>query len=159
MIDEDLLKIKIPSWLVNYKKFARECLGFKDMNPKHNELCDFLQFNNKINQLILMPRYSFKSCLVTQGFALWNLLINPNLRILIYSDSASKAEGFLLGIKNHIAGRAKDSTQCLHSASNQEVHQVDYDVFHKVVSMSATFPCKRRTLHGKPRVRQRSAAK
>jgi len=103
------LAIKITGYLADYKRFARECLGFKDMNWKHDELCNFLQYSGKKFMLVLMPRYSFKSCLVTQGFGLWNLVRNPNLRILIYSDSATKAQGFLSGMKNQIQGNAPDS--------------------------------------------------
>ena len=43
------------------------------------------------------------------GFALWKLINNPDLRILIYSDSASKAQNFLTGIKNQILGSAANS--------------------------------------------------
>lgn len=85
-----------------------EELGFKDLTETHKDLCGFL-VRGKKSKIILMPRYSFKSGLITIGWSLWRLVRNPNLRILIYSDSGDKAKGFLAGIKNHIEGKAAGS--------------------------------------------------
>ena len=76
------------------------------MNYIHKDLCRFLQFDKSKFKLVLMPRYSFKSCIITQGFGLWNIVLNPNDRQLIYSDSATKAQGFLQGVKNFIEGKS-----------------------------------------------------
>jgi len=89
--------------------FCRDYLGYRDLNSKHRELCDFLIKKNGKFKLILMPRYSFKSCICTVAHSLHKLLFNPNLRILIYSDATTKAEGFLASIKNHIEGRVSGS--------------------------------------------------
>lgn len=89
--------------------FCRELLGFKDMNVEHEALCEFLQFNPAPIKLMLMPRYTFKSSIITIGHSLWLLLKNPNERILLYSDATEKAEGFLSGIKNHITGAIQGS--------------------------------------------------
>src|SRR3990167_41769 len=88
----------------DYHFFAQMVLGHVDMNKEHLDLCRFLEMDSKF-KLVLMPRYTFKSCVVTQGYSLWSLLRNPDDRILIYSDSATKAQSFLLGIKNHIEGK------------------------------------------------------
>ena len=101
-------EVTIPRWMADYSIYARECLGHKDMNKEHEALCKFLQFGGNF-LLVLMPRYSFKSCIVTQGLSTHMLLINPDTRILIYSDSSTKAEGFLTGIKNHYEGKATRS--------------------------------------------------
>lgn len=92
----------------DYHFFAQMVLGHVDMNDEHLDLCRFLEKDGKF-KLVLMPRYTFKSCVVTQGMSLWYLLRDPNERILIYSDSATKAQGFLLGIKNHIEGKTERS--------------------------------------------------
>ncbi len=102
------LEKTIPRWMADYSIYARECLGHIDMNQEHDDLCKFLQFGGNF-LLVLMPRYSFKSCIVTQGFSTHALLIDPDTRILIYSDSSTKAEGFLTGIKNHYEGKATRS--------------------------------------------------
>ncbi len=88
--------------------FLKNWLGFMDMNEIHTELCSFLEQQVKF-KLILMPRYSFKSSICTIGYSLWRLAKNPDLRILIYSDASTKAQGFLSSIKDHINGNVKGS--------------------------------------------------
>ena len=89
--------------------FCQEVLGYADLNREHQALCTFLQHDPSLVKLILMPRYSFKSSVATIGYVLWRLLSNPNERWLIYSDSTEKAEGFLVGIKNHLLGLSTSS--------------------------------------------------
>lgn len=93
--------------VLGYKK--DEDIGYYDLNSVHKELCDFLQHDKKKSKIILMPRHSIKSQIITVGHSLWKLVKNPNLRILIYSDSQTKASGFLSGIKSHIEGKAPNS--------------------------------------------------
>lgn len=57
--------------------------------------------NNK-NILILMPRGTFKSSVVTIGFTLQLLLNEPNIRVLIDSETSQKAKAFLSEIKGHL---------------------------------------------------------
>lgn len=116
LTQEDLIR-DIPRFMLNFEVFVSECLGiaandefgFKDLTPTHKELCSFLQFDKSKTKMILMPRYSFKSTITTIGHVLWQLLYDPNERILIYSDSAAKASNFLNGIKAHIEGKAPNS--------------------------------------------------
>ena len=104
-------------FITSFEAFLKECLGYRenkaleyvDLTPTHNDLINFLQFDEHRFKLLLMPRYSFKSEIITSAYALWNLVRNPNLRILIYSDSGMKASGFLATIKNHIEGQAPNS--------------------------------------------------
>lgn len=97
----------------NFHYFCRDILGFKDLisdtdallpGYSHESLCRLLQTDPQPFKLILMPRYTFKSHLGTIAYSLWQLVNDPNLRILICSDTNEKAEGFLGGIKNHILG-------------------------------------------------------
>lgn len=63
------------------------------------------QFNGgNTNLLVLMPRGTFKSSVVTIGFALQNILHDPNIRILIDSETFSKSKAFLSEIKGHLEG-------------------------------------------------------
>ncbi len=113
---EQLIK-NIPRFLIDFEFFVKECLGiaasdnygFKDLTPTHKDLCNFLQNDGHKTKMVLMPRYSFKSTITTIGGILWDLVRDPNLRILIYSDSASKATNFLNGIKAHIEGKSPNS--------------------------------------------------
>lgn len=54
------------------------------------------------NLLILMPRGTFKSSVVTIGFTLQNILNEPNVRILIDSETHTKAKVFLAEVKGHL---------------------------------------------------------
>jgi predicted phage terminase large subunit-like protein len=54
------------------------------------------------NLMLLLPRGSFKSSVVTIGFALQNILHDPNIRILIDSETFSKSKAFLAEIKGHL---------------------------------------------------------
>jgi hypothetical protein len=90
--------------LTNFHYFCEVILGYEDMNAEHKALCDFLQYAPMRKKLALAPRYTFKSCITSQGLSLWFLARDPNERILIYSDTATKAEKFLKGIKGHIEG-------------------------------------------------------
>lgn len=92
----------------NFFRFCHDILGYTDMLDVHEQLCGFLQAPGGM-KLILMPRYTFKSCLCTIGYALWRLVRDDSLRILIYSDTSTKAESFLTSVKNHIAGVEKGS--------------------------------------------------
>lgn len=61
------------------------------------------QFNSQNkNLLVLMPRGTFKSSVVTIGFTLQFILNEPNARILIDSETHSKSKAFLMEIKGHL---------------------------------------------------------
>ena len=109
-LDHDKLKHTLSVWAKNSSlfDFCKEILGYKDLNDVHKDLCSFLS-EQCSSKLILMPRYSFKSSICTVGYALKKLVENPNLRVLIYSDASTKAEGFLTSVKNHIEGNVAGS--------------------------------------------------
>ncbi len=88
-------------------EFLQE-IGYKDLNNVHKDLCDFLD-SPALSKLVLMPRYTFKSSICSVGFSLYKLVKDHNLRILIYSDANTKAEGFLSSIKDHIEGKVARS--------------------------------------------------
>ena len=88
----------------HFAAFCRHVLGYAKMLPDHDRLCDWMQQHQQHPRLILIPRGAYKSSLCTISYCLWRLLNDPNLRILIYSDTTEKAERFLLSIKNHILG-------------------------------------------------------
>lgn len=53
------------------------------------------------NLLLLLPRGSFKTSLVTIAYAIQNTLHDPNIRILLDSETFSKSKAFLAEIKGH----------------------------------------------------------
>lgn len=54
------------------------------------------------NLLLLMPRGTFKSSVVTIGYSLQAILHDPNMRILLDSETFSKSKAFLAEIKGHL---------------------------------------------------------
>ena len=102
----------------SFPYFCRELLGYTDMIRRkdalvpgysHDELCEFLTDDPAQFKLILWPRHTFKSYIATIGYTLWRLATNPNLRFLVVCDTNEKAEGFLLGMKNHLEGKIAGS--------------------------------------------------
>lgn len=103
--------------------FCKEILGYNLMTPHtHQELCDYTtsllpnppevpkddNFDARKNMLLLlMPRGTFKSSVVTIGFSLQYILNEPDARILIDSETFSKSKAFLREIIGHIEGNDK----------------------------------------------------
>lgn len=54
------------------------------------------------NMLLLMPRGTFKSSVVTIGFPLQMILNDPNIRILIDSETFKQSKAFMSEIKFHL---------------------------------------------------------
>lgn len=102
---------------------AKEILDYEKMEPHvHQELCDYTtsilpnpshipqtaDFDPRKNLLLLlMPRGTFKSSVVTIGFSLQFILNEPDARILIDSETFSKSKAFLREIKWHLESNAK----------------------------------------------------
>lgn len=87
---------------------AKHILNYSRMVEKpHKELCGFLKNSNKKVKLILMPRGSFKSSVVTIAYAIQSIIRNPNVRIILSSETQSNALKFLAEIKAHLEGNEK----------------------------------------------------
>lgn len=108
---------------------AREILDYQKMTEQtHGELCNYTtsilpnppeelkpsiqakhpEFDPTKNLLLLlMPRGTFKSSVVTIGFSLQYLLNEPNARILIDSETFSKSKAFLREIADHLMNNEK----------------------------------------------------
>ena len=97
---------------------CKHILNYDKMEPgTHQELCDYttsiLPEPSHIPQsadfdptknllLLLMPRGTFKSSVVTIGFTLQMILNEPDTRILIDSETYSKSKAFLREILGHL---------------------------------------------------------
>ena len=113
----------------NFFEFCINVLGYKDLQvDPHWELCGFItqckgdgsnRTSNKSNFplkgqvakydrpdirriLALDPRGSFKSSILTVAYAVWRLLYDPYLRILVGSYNQDKAVEFLAEIQDKI---------------------------------------------------------
>ena len=101
---------------------CKHILGYDLMEPHvHQELCDYTTsvlpnhpgaeregFDPRKNfLLLLMPRGTFKSSVVTIGFTLQFVLNEPDTRILIDSETFSKSKAFLREIIGHLTNNVK----------------------------------------------------
>lgn len=115
-----LLKAEAEKGLEDLYYFDKYILGYKDMEETpHRELCNFMynnqppieqegpegyiKYNGLKRKLIEEPRGSFKSSVVTCGYSLHRMVLNPNIRILIASEKLHIAQKFLSEIKGHIS--------------------------------------------------------
>ena len=83
--------------------FVTEVLGF-DLEPFHLEILKLTVklYRESGEGLLLAPRGFGKSTIGTVAFALWLVCVKPNIRILINSSSAGKAQNFMRQIKLHL---------------------------------------------------------
>lgn len=102
---------------------ATEILNYSKMTKQtHQELCDYttsilpsppeLPHNDDFDPrknllLLLMPRGTFKSSVVTVSFTIQFILNEPNARVLIDSETFSKSKAFLREIQDHFIGNEK----------------------------------------------------
>jgi len=82
-----------------YEIFIEQILRYKLM-PFHGRWWNFVNKNSI--SLVLAPRGHGKSTILTVCFTLYRILDNPNLRVLIASDTAAQAKAFVQEIKRHI---------------------------------------------------------
>jgi predicted phage terminase large subunit-like protein len=100
---------QIPTENLNISDENRRDWGIFENNLSMNDL-------KKKFRLILMPRGTFKSTISTISFPLQLLLINPNIRILIDSETFDKSRAFMSEIRGHLESNEKyrELFKCLH---------------------------------------------
>jgi len=102
---DQLLKEKASQNLYLFNKFvlATEIGENKvPLAPFHKELCNFVQDSKDKKKIILVPRLHLKSTLVTVGYSLFNIVNNPDVRILIISGTYQNACDFVKSIQDHL---------------------------------------------------------
>jgi len=107
---EEVLKLKKRQYYsTHFYEFNRDILGWPDIyEPLHRKVCNFIQDNFKEKDLLLLlPRGTFKSSIVTVGYTLWRVVQNPNERVLIANATFPMAKSFLKQIKDHLEKNVK----------------------------------------------------
>lgn len=83
----------------NLYLFARIVLGLDFLYaPLHDPLCDFLAQCPK-RSVIVLPRGFLKTSVVTKAYPIWRAVRNPNIRMLIVSNSEPNAKKMVSQIK------------------------------------------------------------
>jgi len=98
----------------------RSKLGLPNLikQETHGELCDLLKKWKDHYSMFLMPRGTLKSIIITRNYVMQRLLANPNMRILIYCETNTKAVKYVREIRDmfespnviEIFGNHKDET-------------------------------------------------
>ena len=91
----------------NLFDFARVVLGYDLIEEAvHYDLCEFMcdrytDYGEPVKKwkLVLMPRLTFKSTLCLEAFAIQQIILNPNIRILITTENFSNSKFYLSKIK------------------------------------------------------------
>lgn len=86
-------------------------LGYRDLGFFHDkEISDLSQVweinNTPTRRLWLWSRGFFKTSLITESHSVYLIINNPNIRILLVSNTISVAEDILRNIKNHFMTNA-----------------------------------------------------
>jgi len=100
-MNEELLKLKHRA-LTDHYFFSKKICGFNKIRPNpHQEMSDFLAKSSKKKKLILSPRGSFKSSHITIAYSIQRIVQNPNIRILISSETQVNACRYVREIRGH----------------------------------------------------------
>lgn len=77
-------------------------LGYDALTPHtHGALCRFLDQARVSRRMILMPRTHFKTTIATIADTIRMICCDPDIRVLIISDTATNAKLFMQEISNH----------------------------------------------------------
>lgn len=81
---------------------SKVILGYQDMTSHtHGALCKFLDSAMYQRRMVLMPRLCFKTTLATISHSIQLIINDPNISILLISDTETNAANFLEEIKQH----------------------------------------------------------
>lgn len=83
---------------------AKYGLGYNQLTLfTHGEMVQVLESDRK-RKLVVMPRNTFKSTIGVVAYAIWRIRRNPNIRILIDSETFQNSKNFMREIKAHLTG-------------------------------------------------------
>lgn len=83
--------------------FAKHILGYKDLNWRTHKEPVLVLESSATRKLVIMPRGTFKSTLVSVAYPIWRLAREPNLTILLDSEVYTNSKNFLREIRTHFA--------------------------------------------------------
>jgi hypothetical protein len=85
---------------------CKKLLGYPDINKHtHGDMIDCLKSYSR-RKLIVMPRGTLKSTVCSVGYPIWQLIRDPDIRILLDSELYSNSSKFLREIKGHLQSRS-----------------------------------------------------
>lgn len=88
------------------KYLCTKILGFTQWDTLHDELVAWLEKSKRRFKMILMPRETFKSSIITVAKSIQHILINPNCSILFSSAVLANSESFLAKTKDYLTAKS-----------------------------------------------------
>lgn len=83
---------------------AKYLCGYSGINERtHGDTIHALEASST-RKLIVLPRGTFKTSIAVMAYSIWNVIRNPNIRILIDSELWTLSRNSLREIKEHIKG-------------------------------------------------------
>jgi predicted phage terminase large subunit-like protein len=104
-VDPKLAKVLAEEYVLQSTYYFSKLILGRDLltEEEHLYLCNFLDNNiaglDKAFKLILMPRLTFKSTIVSFSYLIKRIIQNPDIRILLASENYSTALDYLQKIK------------------------------------------------------------
>jgi predicted phage terminase large subunit-like protein len=90
----------------NLKFLCTTQLGYKDWDLVHDDVWRMLLRPSR-KKLVLIPRGHLKSAIITKGFAIQQMLKDPNVRILIAHEVWDKSREMLAEIKEYLTAKSQ----------------------------------------------------
>lgn len=82
--------------------FSKFILEYDFCEKPHRESCDFLTNDDVYFKLFLAPRGSFKTSQISQAQPTWDIIKDPNIRILLDSVSLTNSRNNLQVVERHL---------------------------------------------------------
>ena len=92
--------------LKDFFYFCRHILKYTPYEITHTDCLEYVSSPRK-RKMILLPRYGFKTTLITVSYSIWRLCQDPNIRIAIESERMGQGVDILRMIKRHLEGNEK----------------------------------------------------
>lgn len=85
---------------------AIDLCGYKELTWRTHGSCITALESDSKRKLIVMPRGTFKTSLAVVAYSIWQMIRNPNIRILIDSELWTLSRNSLREIKGHLQSEA-----------------------------------------------------
>lgn len=82
--------------------FSKEILGYDLEEVPHRELCEFIGSPVR-RKLVLLPRGTYKTSVISQSYPVWRICQDPNQRILLDSEVIENSWNNLRVISDHLS--------------------------------------------------------
>lgn len=86
--------------------FCKNILGMPIDEQPHKEMAEEIAALDRFG-LLLWPRHHLKSTVGTEGYSMWRIIRNPNIRILVTNAKLDNSRKFLASIVRHFQTNVK----------------------------------------------------